>query len=120
MAWVDSSELLAEMGNGESCTIERMVTEHQRRLIPVLGELERNHANWSGDERAASLPVAGLVVGVDADARADLAARGVKYVGRSPGKKWSWKQSLPCHCPTLHVDDAPPMCARSWFPRVTK
>ena len=24
----------------------------------------------------------------------------LKYVGSSPGKNWSWKQSLPCHWPT--------------------
>ena len=59
--------LLGEIGNGESCDDERMVAEHDRRLVAVLRELGAEPRELLGRERAGVAAVAGLVVGVDAE-----------------------------------------------------
>ena len=100
---------------------QRVVAEHDRRLRR---DARRARCGTSRAARPTSAPaiaaVAGLVVGVDPEHAQAARASRRKYVGSSPGKNWSWKQSLPCHCPTRHDAYAAPTWARSWLPRVTK
>ena len=65
---------------------ERMVAEHDRRLVAVLGQLGPEPGELLGRERAGVAAVARLVVGVEPDAPAGPGARGGSRSARRPGR----------------------------------